>query len=197
MNAIFLSASVPIVGRGNYHETSNPFLIQCAVRELIIAVIKDWRIVWGGHPAITPMIWAICQDLKVDYSNSVVLYQSQFFGDRFPEENKHFDNVIFVEAVKGDQETSLLRMRKEMLSRKDLKAAVFIGGMEGIEIEYDLFTESHPTAKVLPVASPGGAARQLAERLDGFSETDLNDVDFAGLFYKEFYLQEKEKRIRF
>ena len=41
MSAIFLSASVPLVGRGNYHETADPFLIQCAVRELVMAVIQD------------------------------------------------------------------------------------------------------------------------------------------------------------
>jgi hypothetical protein len=48
MNAIFLSASVPLVGRGNYYETADPFLIQSAVRELVLAVIKQSRIVWGG-----------------------------------------------------------------------------------------------------------------------------------------------------
>ena len=57
MSAIFLSASVPTVGRGNYYETADPFLIQIAVRELVFAVIKNQKIVWGGHPAITPMIW--------------------------------------------------------------------------------------------------------------------------------------------
>ena len=40
MDAIFLSASVPVPGRGHYHETANPFLIQCAVRELVISVIR-------------------------------------------------------------------------------------------------------------------------------------------------------------
>jgi len=48
MSAIFLSASVPLVGRGTYHETADPFLIQCAVRELVIAVIRQHKIVWGG-----------------------------------------------------------------------------------------------------------------------------------------------------
>lgn len=83
MGAIFLSASVPLVDRGKYHETANPFLIQCAVRELIMAVIRQHKIVWGGHPAITPMIWSICEDLGMDYSQSVVLYQSKFFQDRY------------------------------------------------------------------------------------------------------------------
>lgn len=182
MNEIFLSASVPLVGRGNYYETADPFLIQCAVRELVIAVIRDWRIIWGGHPAITPMIWTICQDLGIDYSNSVVLYQSRFFEDRFPEENNSFHNVVFVNAVPGDREASLLLMRETMLSRQGLKAAVFIGGMEGIEAEYALFKRFHPNEKVLLVPAPGGAARHLAERVGGFDEAALRDVDFARLF---------------
>lgn len=99
MSAIFLSASVPLVGRGNYHETADPFLIQCAVREPAMAVIKTQQIIWGGHPAITPMnSWSICEDLGIDYAKSVVLYQSRFFEDRFPEENKNFGNVVFVDA---------------------------------------------------------------------------------------------------
>ena len=87
MKSIFLSASVPIEGRGEYYKTANPFLIQCAVRELVTAVIRHHKIVWGGHPSITPMIWSICEDLNVDYSENVILYQSRHFEDRFPEEN--------------------------------------------------------------------------------------------------------------
>ena len=135
MSAIFLSASVPLVNRGNYHETANPFLIQCAVRELVISVIRQHKIVWGGHPAITPMIWSICEDLNIDYSEAVVLYQSKFFQDRFPEENQRFHNVVLTDAVPTDMSASLLLMREQMLSRQDLVAAVFIGGMDGVEAE--------------------------------------------------------------
>lgn len=185
MGAIFLSASVPVVGRGNYHETANPFLIQCAVRELVMAVIKTQQIVWGGHPAITPMIWAICEELGVDYAKSVVLYQSLFFEDRFPDENRYFGNVVFVDAVPNDREASLLSMREAMLSRPDLTAAVFIGGMEGVEAEYGLFQRFHPAAKTLAVAAPGGAARQLAERLGIPESSKFFSVDFARLFHSE------------
>jgi hypothetical protein len=185
VSEIFLSASVPVIGRGNYHETADPFLIQCAVRELVMAVIRTHQIVWGGHPAITPMIWSICEDLGVDYSKSVVLYQSTFFEDRFPEENARFSNTVLVGAVPNDREASLIRMREAMLSRSGLSAAVFIGGMEGVEAEYDLFTRFHPTAKVLPVAAPGGAARQLAERTSVLNSSSLYSVDFARLFYSE------------
>lgn len=183
MSAIFLSASVPLVDRGNYHETANPFLIQCAVRELVIAVIRQHKIVWGGHPAITPMMWSICEDLGVDYSEVVILYQSKFFQDRFPEENQRFRNVILTDAVPEDRDASLLFMREQMLSRQDLAAAVFIGGMDGVEAEHDLFVRFHPQAKVLPVAAPGGAALKLAKRLGCIDETELHDVDFARLFH--------------
>lgn len=183
MGAIFLSASVPLVNRGSYHETANPFLIQCAVRELIISVIRQHKIVWGGHPAITPMIWSICEDLGIDYSGAVVLYQSRFFDDRYPEENDHFKNVVFTDAKPEGLDASLLLMREKMLSRDDLVAAVFIGGMEGVEHEFELFKNFHPTAKILPIPSPGGAALDLAKSLGCFSGADLNDVDFAQIFH--------------
>ena len=186
MKAIFLSASIPIVGRGNYHETADPFLIQCAVREFVMAVIRNKKIVWGGHPAITPMIWTICQDLNIDYSDSVILYQSRFFEDRFPEESKLFGNVIFVDAVK-DREASLLLMREAMLSRKDLDAAVFIGGMEGVEAEYNLFKRFHPDGEILTVPATGGAALQLTEWIGGFDKEALRDVDFARLFHNKLF----------
>ncbi len=183
MNSIFLSASVPIEGRGEYYKTANPFLIQCAVREFVIAVIRHHKIVWGGHPSITPMIWSICEDLNVDYSEKVILYQSRHFEDHYPEENQRFNNVIFTDNVAGDRDASLLLMRKEMLSREDLGAAVFIGGMDGVEDEYRLFCEFHPDALVLPVAAPGGAALLLAEELGCYDAAGMRDIDFASLFH--------------
>jgi hypothetical protein len=185
MNAIFLSASVPVPGRGHYHETANPFLIQCAVRELVISVIRTHRIIWGGHPSITPMIWSICEDLDVEYAKSVVLYQSRYFQDRFPEENARFGNVIYTDAVDGDREGSLAIMRETMLARSDLVAGVFVGGMEGIEAELAIFQRVHPKGRVVLVASPGGAARDVAVRLAGTRDSDIGDVDFARLFHQE------------
>lgn len=183
MRSIFLSASVPIAGRGDYYNTTNPFLIQSAVKELVVAVIRHHKIVWGGHPSITPMIWSICEDLDVDYSKNVVLYQSRHFEDVFPEENERFENVIFTDDVSGNRDVSLLLMRKEMLSRNDLDAAVFIGGMEGVEDEYNLFREYHPNAKVLPVGAPGGAARKLAVTHGLCDETEIHNIDFVRLFH--------------
>ena len=184
MDAIFLSASVPIAGRGSYHETANPFLIQSAVRELVISVICTHRIVWGGHPSITPMIWSICEDLDVSYANSVVLYQSRFFKDRFPEENARFGNVVFTDAVSDDLDASLYLMRQTMLAREDLVGAVLIGGMEGVETELTMFQQFHPDALIMPVAATGGAAREIALRRAEEQYLDVGDVDFARLFHR-------------
>ena len=194
MSAIFLSSSVPVIGRGNYYESADPFLIQSAVREFVTLVLGRRLIVWGGHPAITPMVWAVCEDLGVDFARSVVLYQSRYFSDIFPEENKHFGNVEYVDSIPDDREASLLKMRRTMLSRQDLVAAVFIAGMEGVQEEHTLFTEFHPSAKILAVPAPGGAARQLAENLGDTDEPELQNVDFARLFYTELAVRPDEAR---
>ena len=193
MNAIFLSASVPLPGRGRYYKTAAPFLIQMAVRELLTLALGRRRIVWGGHPAITPMIWSVCEDLGLRYSDAVVLYQSRFFEDTFPKENAHFANVHFVDSVQSDRTLSLQAMRSAMLSRDDLDAAVFIGGMEGILEEYELFAELHPKSKIIPVPATGGAARDLALRLK-LPEAEQDTIDFAELFWRTLEISPLEQR---
>lgn len=193
MSAIFLSASIPEVGRGKYHEDSDPFLIQFAVREFLTATLGRRLIVWGGHPAITPMVWAVCEDLGVKYSNAVVLYQSRVFEEDFPEENTRFANVRYIDAVAGDRDQSLYVMRKAMLSRDDLAAAVFIGGMHGILSEYEMFSDYHPHSKVLAVGSPGGAAKELAVKL-GTPRDRLEELDFVRLFSSELGIKPDEER---
>lgn len=181
MSAIFLSASVPVPGRGDYFKTADPYLIQKAVRELVISLNGKHQIVWGGHPAITPMVLAICEDLDVDYAHSVVLYQSRYFEGRYPKENEEFGNVVHVDAVADDKDQSLLAMRRAMLSRDDLVGAVFIGGMDGVEEECRMFQEYHPGKVVLPVGATGGAARELAKK---FTEGggDLFSANFSALY---------------
>lgn len=193
MKSIFLSASVPLPGRGHYFKTADPYLIQFAVRELVIACLGRRHIVWGGHPAITPMVQAACQELGVNFGKAVTLYQSAFFEGRYPEENKNFDNIEYTKAVPGNLDESLLIMREAMISRKDLIAAVFIGGMNGIEDEYKLFKLHHPDLEVIPVAATGGAARDLAVML-GIKDTELDDIDFTNMFYERLDIDPIEDR---
>lgn len=185
MSEVFLSASVPVLGRGRYYETANPFLIQFAVRELVMAVVPNHTLVWGGHPAITPMIWTVCEDIGISYAERVVLYQSQFFEDQFPEENARFRNTVLVPQRAGDRNESLREMRTRMFSRKGLRAAVFIGGMDGVEAEFDLFRRFHPDAKTMFVESPGGAAGELAQRERQKGRAQPSTIDFARLFLEQ------------
>lgn len=189
MTQIFLSASVPVQGRGNFIESANPFLIQFAVRELMTVCLGRRRMVWGGHPAITPMVWGVCESLDVSYASVVRLYQSRFFEEWFPEENKRFQNITFVPAVPGDRAESLDRMRHAMFAGP-FEAAVFVGGMEGIFDEYKIFKKLHPKAKIIALSAPGGAAMQLARKL----RQKHDGIDFARLFHRKLSISATEPR---
>lgn len=195
MKELFLSASVPERGRGDFYETANPFLIQFAVRELVTVCLGRRRIVWGGHPSITPMVHAVCKDFGMEFASPVVLYQSRFFEDQFPEGNRYFETVL-VDEVAGDREGSLEAMRRAMLSRP-IEAAVFIAGMDGIFREYDIFRALHGAdANVLALGAPGGAAKQLAERLSptGGNSSEMDRIDFARLFQERLGISPEEER---
>jgi hypothetical protein len=190
---VFLSASVPIPGRGEFYKTADPFLIQAAVRELVILMMGRKKLVWGGHPAITPMVWAVCEDLDISYADSVVLYQSKLFEDMYPEENGRFANVVYTEAVPNDRAASLKLMREQMLSRPLLEAAVLIGGMEGIIEECDMFRKLHPDKPVVPVMAPGGAARDVAAGIPNLPAI-YDSIDFVDLFLMSVPLGEPRAR---
>ena len=190
MKQIFLSASVPERGRGQFDETSDPFLIQFAVRELITLCLGRRRVIWGGHPSITPMVHAVCQDVGLGFDAPVVLYQSTYFAGEYPESNRFFDPV-FVDAH-GSKADSLTSLRVQMLNQP-IDAAVFIGGMDGIFEEYELFRKLHgPDATVLALGAPGGAARELAARLRPNHVDDR--IDFARLFQETLRINPAELR---
>lgn len=193
MDEIFLSASVPEKGRGNYYETADPLLIQAAIRAFIDVTLGRRKIVWGGHPTITPMILQACQELNIPYSESVTIYQSKFFEQEFPEENECFKNVVLIDTVNNDKTASLIKMREQMLSRNEIISAVFIGGMEGIEDEYNLIKKLNPLATILVVPSPGGAALDLAKKL-GFDDEKLSSIDYFKIFHSGLQIRADELR---
>ncbi|CAN7776170.1 hypothetical protein LJR296_007691 [Cupriavidus necator] len=195
MGAIFLSASIPTPGRAPFDQDIEPMAIQAAVSALASVVIGRRILVWGGHPAITPMLWASARDMGISYGNAVHLFQSAFWSSEdFPEENRHFGNVTYVPPVDGDRDKSLLAMREAMLTSADFEAAVFIGGMEGIFDEHTMFSTLHPHATCLPLAVTGGAARQLCERLHYAAPQDIGPLDFISLFYRELHISPLQRR---
>jgi hypothetical protein len=165
MLSIFLSASIPSPQRHPKHrETADVAAILDSIRALVRVVVPGGLIVFGGHPAITPLIHILVRGMTPDVREHVILYQSLFFKTQFPPEVFEFEEVRFIDAVDGDVDASLAKMRGAMISSHNFDAAVFLGGMEGVEIEYDIFRRLHPDKPAYPIASAGAAARILFEK---------------------------------
>lgn len=192
MGAIFLSASVPI--REPFVADSRPQAIQAAINALAQVVLGRKKLIWGGHPAITPLLWSAAQSVGVEYAVAVELFQSRLFEDDFPQENKHFSNVTYVDAVEKDKDKSLLAMRQAMVRSTEFDAAVFIGGMEGIADEYELFTTHYPNAVCIPISQTGGASVALAQRLRYEAPRDIAPLDFVTLLYRELNIRPSQRR---
>ncbi|MEJ5027463.1 hypothetical protein [Brucella anthropi] len=192
-HAIFLSAGVPDPAKPHFVGEADTAAISAVVSALLFVVLGRRPIVWGGHPAITPMIWAFAEGLGVDYSKWVTLYQSAIFEDYFPEENARFANVIVTENVNDNINESLNLMRRRMLSEHQFDAAVFAGGMAGLYDEYDLVRELAPDAQILPIVSTGGAAEKLGADLR--VERDLvTDLDYVSLFFRRLSISPEQSR---
>lgn len=190
---IFLSASVPLPERDKeYIESADIIAIRDAVVALATVVLPHHRIVWGGHPSITPLIYYVMSKLNLNIQNHVTIYQSKIFQKLFPLDNNRFENVILTDILEDDREKSLLHMRQRMLSEYNFSAAVFIGGMEGIVDEYKMFNEMHPNAYILPVASTGAATKILYDSIfpdERKNERFVKDYGYMSLFQK--YLMDK------
>lgn len=196
-DAVFLSAGVPDPKRGpEYAATADTVAITAAVSALVYVTLGRRLLVWGGHPAITPMVWVVAQEVGVDYGRWVRLYQSRFFKEEFPEDNERFRNVTYTDAVMEDREKSLAAMRERMFSDNPFVAAVFIGGMGGIVDEYELFHQLQPKAAIIPVVSTGGAVLKVAERVSQVSPDLKTDLDYVGLFHRHLGISVREERFR-
>lgn len=186
---IFLSASTPLPERDpKYYKTADIIAIRDSVIALATTVIPKHRLVWGGHPSITPLVNYVMQKKGLVIQEHMTIYQSKFFEKFFPEDNNQFENVYQTENL-GERESSLLLMRKTMLNSFEFSAGIFIGGMEGVEDEYNLFREFHPSAKIIVLASTGAAAKIIYDNyIDKKNERFLRDYAYMSLF-QEFLIE--------
>lgn len=196
-SAIFLSAGVPDPKRDpQYAKTADTVAITAAVSALVYVALGRRLLVWGGHPAITPMIWVVADGLGIDYGGWVKLYQSKHFEDEFPEDNQRFQNITYTDDVGRDRERSLLMMRERMFTDLDFSAAAFIGGMGGIIDEFELFQKLQPKAETLPIVSTGGATQDVAKRIRAVPIDLIDDLDYVALFHRHLGISVKEQRYR-
>lgn len=180
LKKIFLSASIPDPERNKkYYESADITAIRDSVRALATVVIPSYRLVWGGHPSITPMIRFVVEKMGGNVKDYVTLYQSKYFQEYFPEDNFSFEDIVLTDIVNNSQEDSLAEMRTKMLQSNDFKAGIFIGGMEGIELEFSLFKKYNPNALALPIASTGGASQIIRAKMNNQLINDRLSSDYA------------------
>lgn len=185
--AVFLSASAPSPERHpDYFLTADFSAIRESVVALVDVVLRQGPLVFGGHPAISPLVLLVAQRLRA--SDRVRIFQSEYFRQHIPPESLAFPRITWTPAVRGERDESLRAMRETMLNSEPFRAGVFIGGMEGVEAEYELFRELHPSLPVFPIASTGAAARRLlAERPDDVADEEQrwmleNELVYGALF---------------
>ncbi|MDO8477463.1 MAG: hypothetical protein Q7W02_14945 [Candidatus Rokubacteria bacterium] len=163
MRPVFLSASIPDPRRHpRYIDTADEIAIRESVSALATVVLHHTTLVFGGHPAISPLVRLIAHGL--DAMDKVRIFQSRFFESVVPRDSREFTDLVWTPAVSNDRDASLRLMRDLMLNEGPFEAAFFIGGMEGVEDEFDLFSRRWTGTPAFPIASTGAAARILFDR---------------------------------
>lgn len=178
---VFLSASVPLPDRDRrFFESADVLAIREAIKALAEVVLPRGIIVYGGHPAITPLL-ALFIDQAGLPPERVTIYQSAYFLGGMPAENSRFLDVRIVPAVGGDRKASLLAMRQTMIQSFKYDAAVAVGGMDGVLEEIAMFTHEHPNAMLLPLASTGAAAAEIYSH-GGYDADLATNMTYSSLF---------------
>jgi hypothetical protein len=109
---------------------------------------------------------------------------SAYLQGRYPEEAVRFENWTEVEAVEGDRDASLARVREQMFDDGPIEAAVFIGGMDGIIlIEHAELRQRSARTRLVPIPALGGLARDLFDRQSDLPDAMRFATDFTYWLY--------------
>ena len=161
---VFLSAGFPSGARGDRFLPCDPGEIADAVTAIVRAVLKGGgKLLFGGHPAITPLVLMIARELSL--KAVVDVFQSRWFEDETTSEMRALAQEGHARihwTAKGETRTHGLReMRRAMFSLDRPIAGVFIGGMNGVRDEFEQFGASIAGAPRIALAAAGGAAGEL------------------------------------
>lgn len=161
--AVFLSAGIPIERPGRavsakYKETADVIAIREATRAAAAVAVASGELVFGGHPAITPLVTQVGQAL--DAVDHIIIFQSAYFKTSYPQDVRSFTRIEETPS-RATEEASLQQMRHRMLNFRQYSIGIFIGGMEGVEEEWSQFRIKHPQAPAIPIPTTGAAAQHL------------------------------------
>jgi hypothetical protein len=169
---IFLSASIPSGDRATRHVEARPGDVADAVVAIVRGVLTGrGRLVFGGHPTISPLVLMVAAEHSTRDPSRVMIYQSRLFASLVTDETLRLERegyatIRWTGAVPGDPPelglerlASLEVMRIAMLHEVKPVAAFFVGGKEeGTTLEYVLARHLLPGSPIFCVAGPGGAA---------------------------------------
>ncbi len=142
----------------------------------------DGRIIFGGHPSITPLIrQALSSAGKTGVAD---LYQLRRFEQSAPQEIRDkniFPQIEWIDP-KGSIDDELGEMREKMAQAS--AAAIFIGGKTsgslsktaGIRDEYQRFLKHHPDGPVYLVGLMNGETLNIIRKLEGMQEKEKNTL---------------------
>jgi len=146
------------------------------------------RIIFGGHPSISPLVAMVATEFQLnkeienikrneEQEKPITIFQSRAFEKVIPDETTGlftlgYSNIVWTDAVNGEEfnpkiqgkpqcEASLALMRRQMM-RGNVDALVCLGGMEGVEQEFEMFHELHMGKPIFLLGSTGGATKILA-----------------------------------
>jgi hypothetical protein len=208
---VFLSASVPY--REPFVKSSRPSEIEEAIVSIARAVFaRKGRLLFGGHPSVSPLIVAIAGEYYPPDPNRavrpVVTFQSEHFEGKLPDETWQlfrmgWSSVQWTPRQPGEtdkerQDNSLTKMRhwmlgpetpQEVIERHRLttpRAMLAVGGMEGIFEEAKIFRE-YVKAPVMAIKSGGGAAAELdVPSLEHVWRAENTQLDLPELGYQPY-----------
>jgi hypothetical protein len=176
----------PLDSRNQYYlDTAEPVRIRSAVVALTrTMLLRNVRLVFGAHPSISPIVLDTAREVSLFRDREgegwirsrrfdsrhplgarVLIFQSAYFERDLPQSTLQLASwdagALVLTPAMSTKEASLQLMREMMISIPGLCAAIFIGGMEGVEEEARLFREHTRERPMYAIASTGSAARKL------------------------------------
>jgi hypothetical protein len=164
LRSVLLCSSFPSGERGKAVSPYDVNAIADAVTAITRVILSaNGRIVFGGHPTITPLVLLIAS--TTNKYGSVDVYQSEWFASQITPETHRLGELGYgkIHWTKREHslDKSLTTLRKVMLKESNPVGAIFVGGMDGLYEEYKLFREEYPERPCIPIRGPGGAASRL------------------------------------
>lgn len=163
------------------------------------------KIIFGGHPSISPLVAMVATEFRLnkeienmkrneEQEKPITIFQSRAYDKVIPKETTGlftlgYSNIVWTDAVDGEEfnpiiqgkpqcEKSLTLMRRQMMEG-NVDALVCLGGMEGVEQEFEIFRELHSRKPIFLLGSTGGATKILANEFcnDNFVRV-IDNIDY-------------------